>query len=216
MRWTRAALKTRALNLRTEKSCGPDASTLASSSRKQVFAGDGDKKARSPGRVRRKPLKPLLRGCRVIFGATAVNTRVHLALPLRTRGCGCTGHPAFPTPSLGGGRFTQSFGRNPRRESSTHVSKPSLRAQRSNPSCNKREVGLLRCARNDGLKDLAWLIENRIGKCIRPYASLLRHAAARRSAPRKNPAACTAGLLSRTLSSLSAPGSPAAAAPRCW
>jgi len=29
MRWTRAVLLTRALNLRTEKSCGPDASTLA-------------------------------------------------------------------------------------------------------------------------------------------------------------------------------------------
>jgi len=47
--------------MRTAKSCGPDASTLASSSRKQVFAGDGDKKARSPGRARRKPLKPLRR-----------------------------------------------------------------------------------------------------------------------------------------------------------
>src|SRR5271169_4987843 len=32
MRWTRAALLTRALCLRTAKSCGPDASTLAPSS----------------------------------------------------------------------------------------------------------------------------------------------------------------------------------------
>src|ERR1700733_8137126 len=32
MRWTRAALLTRALFLRTAKSCGPDAPTLASSS----------------------------------------------------------------------------------------------------------------------------------------------------------------------------------------
>jgi hypothetical protein len=31
--------------MRTAKSCGPDVSTLASSSRKQVFADDGDKKA---------------------------------------------------------------------------------------------------------------------------------------------------------------------------
>jgi hypothetical protein len=31
MRWTRAAPKTRALILRTAKSCGPDAPTLASS-----------------------------------------------------------------------------------------------------------------------------------------------------------------------------------------
>src|SRR5215217_3739553 len=46
---------------RTAKSCGPDASTLASSLRRQT-AGDGDKQARSPGRSRRKPLKPLRAG----------------------------------------------------------------------------------------------------------------------------------------------------------
>ncbi len=57
-RWTRGALKTKALYLRTEKSCGPDASTPASSWREAIPAGDGDNKARSPGRVRRKPLKP--------------------------------------------------------------------------------------------------------------------------------------------------------------
>jgi len=34
MRWTQAALLTRALTLRTAKSCGPDAPTLASSWRK--------------------------------------------------------------------------------------------------------------------------------------------------------------------------------------
>src|ERR1700733_11349983 len=49
---------------RTEKPCGPDAPTLASSSRKAIFAGDGGKKARSPGRARRKPLKPLRGECR--------------------------------------------------------------------------------------------------------------------------------------------------------
>ena len=41
--------------LRTEKSCGPDAPTLASSWREAIFAGDGGKKARSPGRARYKP-----------------------------------------------------------------------------------------------------------------------------------------------------------------
>ena len=46
---------------RTEKSCGPDASTLASSLQASRLASDGDKKARSPGRSRRKPLKPLRR-----------------------------------------------------------------------------------------------------------------------------------------------------------
>ena len=39
MRWTRAALKTKAPTLRTEKSCGPDASTLASSSWEASFSG---------------------------------------------------------------------------------------------------------------------------------------------------------------------------------
>src|SRR6202007_2544237 len=39
---------------------------------------DGGKKARSPGRSRRKPLKPLRRECRVFSGVTAVtNARVY-------------------------------------------------------------------------------------------------------------------------------------------
>ena len=37
-----------------------------------------------------------------VSGELAVNTRVHSNHHFRTRGCGCTGHPAFPTPSLGG------------------------------------------------------------------------------------------------------------------
>ena len=55
MRWPQAALLTRALCMRTAKSCGPDASTPASSLRDAIFASDGDKKARSPGRARHKP-----------------------------------------------------------------------------------------------------------------------------------------------------------------
>ena len=56
---------------RTAKSCGPDAPTLASSLRSRVgptglrqdiSANDGDKQAWSPGRARRKPLKPLRAG----------------------------------------------------------------------------------------------------------------------------------------------------------
>jgi len=53
-------------DLRTAKSCGPDASTPASSFAELTPRGDGDKKARSPGRARRKPLKPLRRECRVM------------------------------------------------------------------------------------------------------------------------------------------------------
>src|SRR5579864_5948174 len=62
MRWTRAAPKTTALAARTAKSCGPDAPTLASSlGGVTPHGGDGGKKARSPGRARYKPLKPLRR-----------------------------------------------------------------------------------------------------------------------------------------------------------
>jgi hypothetical protein len=55
---------------RTAKSCGPDASTPASSLR--ATASDGDKKARSPGRARNKPLKPLRAGMPGNPGATVV------------------------------------------------------------------------------------------------------------------------------------------------
>ena len=51
--------------LRTEKSCGPDAPTLASSLAEAISQGDGGKKARSPGRARYKLLKPLRREGRV-------------------------------------------------------------------------------------------------------------------------------------------------------
>jgi hypothetical protein len=49
--------------LRTAKSCGPDAPTLASSVA-VYLRGEGGNKARSPGRARRKPLKPLRGECR--------------------------------------------------------------------------------------------------------------------------------------------------------
>src|SRR5664280_2449566 len=62
--------------MRTVKSCGPDAPTLASSSREAILAGDGGKEARSPGRARRKPLKPLRGECRAISGVTVVTTLV--------------------------------------------------------------------------------------------------------------------------------------------
>jgi hypothetical protein len=58
--------------MRTAKSCGPDAPTLASSSRRSVGPtgrgqnlnplDDGGKTARSPGRARHTPLKPLRAG----------------------------------------------------------------------------------------------------------------------------------------------------------
>jgi hypothetical protein len=61
-------------------------------------ADDGGKKARSPGRARRKPLKPSRAGMPGDSGEPAASTPV---LSCCTGGCGCIGHPAFPTPSRG-------------------------------------------------------------------------------------------------------------------
>jgi len=44
----------------------------------RIVAGDGDKKARSPGRARRNPLKPLARGMPGEPGVTVVTTLVCL------------------------------------------------------------------------------------------------------------------------------------------
>src|SRR5207248_8805535 len=70
-----AGASRRTMLLRTAKSCGPDASTPASSFAEAKSArpgadqpysqDDGDKTARSAGRARRKPLKPLRGECRV-------------------------------------------------------------------------------------------------------------------------------------------------------
>jgi len=69
---------------------------------------DGGKQARSPGRARRKPLKPLRAGTSGDSGVLVV-TRVRSTTTKCTRGRGCNGHPAFPTPSLGG-RFINASG----------------------------------------------------------------------------------------------------------
>jgi hypothetical protein len=94
---------------RTAKSCGPDAPMLASSSRscvgptglrQNLSVDDGGKQARSPGRARHKPLKPSRAGMPGDSGVLVV-TRVRSTTTKCTRGRGCIGHPAFPTPSLG-------------------------------------------------------------------------------------------------------------------
>ena len=63
----RGGTQDEARETRTAKSCGPDASTPASSWRRRVprLADDSDKKARSLGRARRKPLKPSRGECRI-------------------------------------------------------------------------------------------------------------------------------------------------------
>jgi hypothetical protein len=59
-------------------------------------------------RARRKPLKPLRAGMSGDSGVLVV-TRVRSTTTKCTRGRGCNGHPAFPTPSLGG-RFINGSG----------------------------------------------------------------------------------------------------------
>src|ERR1700738_4035636 len=70
-------------------------------------ANDGGKKARSPGRARNKPLKPLRAGMPGDPGGPVATTLV-CYLHTCTRGCGCNGHPAFPTPSVFEGRIVQA------------------------------------------------------------------------------------------------------------
>src|SRR5437899_3283644 len=58
------------------------------------------RRIRSPGRARNKPLKPLRAGMPGDLGATCGDYARVLHFTIRTRGCGCIGHPAFPTPSV--------------------------------------------------------------------------------------------------------------------
>jgi len=65
-------------------------------------ADDGDKKARSPGRspgrARRKPLKPLRRECRCVRRTCGWITRVLFCF--RTRGYRCDRRTGVPCPSF--------------------------------------------------------------------------------------------------------------------
>src|ERR1700674_1617313 len=92
---------------RTAKSCGPDAPTLASSSRRQVGPtglrqslnplSDGGKQARSPGRARRKPLKPLRAGMPGDSGVLVV-TRVRSTTIIAHETAGALGIRHSPRP----------------------------------------------------------------------------------------------------------------------
>jgi hypothetical protein len=83
--------------LRTAKSCGPDASMVGVKfSRSKLLGGDGDNKARSPGRVRSKPLKPSRAGMPGDPGATVVtNARVYYT-PRAAAGATGTRHSPRP------------------------------------------------------------------------------------------------------------------------
>src|ERR1700689_5279677 len=83
--------------LRTAKSCGPDAPTLASSSRgAELLGGEGGNKARSPGRARRKPLKPLRAGMPGDPGATVVTNARFFYTTRAAAGASGTRHSPLP------------------------------------------------------------------------------------------------------------------------
>jgi hypothetical protein len=96
---------------RTAKSCGPDAPTLASSlaefcrpnraMTKRYPRDDGGKRARSPGRARHKPLKPLRAGMPGDSGVPVATTRVLSTLHTGLR---VQRAPGIPHALHGGGR----------------------------------------------------------------------------------------------------------------
>src|ERR1700681_3604170 len=107
--------------LRTAKSCGPDAPTLASSSRscvgptglrQDISADDGGKRARSPGRARHKPLKPLRAGMPGDSGVLVV-ARVRSTTIIAHETAGALGIRHSPRPLMfrRAGRSQQKLGR---------------------------------------------------------------------------------------------------------
>jgi hypothetical protein len=111
MRWTRQHWAR--LVACDERSCSGRRSRVVLTPRcwRQVggshSADDGGKQARSPGRARRKPLKPLRGECRVFSGVTVVTCL--RAFYFCTQGCGRIERPAFPAPSVEG-RALPSWG----------------------------------------------------------------------------------------------------------
>jgi hypothetical protein len=102
--------------LRTAKSCGPDAPTLASSSRDGRSAQPGADRPQIPQATVAK--EPGHRGEHEISRKTIacgnagrsgvlVVTRVRSTNTKGTRDRGCSGHPAFPTPSKGAKDFVE-------------------------------------------------------------------------------------------------------------
>src|ERR1035437_1815772 len=80
---------------------------------KAISAGDGDKQARSPGRARRKPLKPLRAGMPGDSGGPVVTDSCALFYFAR-EAAGAAGTPHSPRPP--GRRTVATLGRFPPRE----------------------------------------------------------------------------------------------------
>ncbi len=93
MRWTRQDASTLASSLAEARSAQPG--WTKPSIRRATVAKEPFRRG-----ARRKPLKPLRAGTSGDSGVLVV-ARVRSTTTKCTRGRGCQGHPAFPTPSLG-------------------------------------------------------------------------------------------------------------------
>jgi hypothetical protein len=81
-----------------------------------IMACDGDKKARSPGRARRKPLKPLRREGRAYPAACGDYARMFFYFYIR--GCGCVWRARLSLRPLWAKEFVQLGQIMPRERSS--------------------------------------------------------------------------------------------------
>jgi hypothetical protein len=130
--------------------------------------GDGDNKARSPGRARNKPLKPLRAGMPGDPGVSVVtNARVYYT----TRAAAGARAPGIPH-ALIGRKFQHNSGASRREKAKAclKISTPSsFRGDAKHRTRNLEipglvlthhpgmtESGLLRCARNDGAMNLGY------------------------------------------------------------
>jgi hypothetical protein len=141
------------------------------------FADDGGKKARSPRRARNKPYNHRAgnAGC---SGVPVVTNSC--AFYLCTRGRGCSGHPAFPAPSV----FSRDMSCKPRAHrvarmrSCVHLGCHCERSEAIHSFFMRRD-GLLRFARNDGIgclkiESARRLRRNGVERCVvaaSPYSA---------------------------------------------
>ena len=115
MRWTQAAHETkRAARGRRSRVVLTSRRRCQAPGKLTLLRGDGDKKARSPGRARRKPLKPFAQGMPGRSGEPVVTMLVCFIYFAR-EATGALTHPAFPAPSVIEG-FMQQPGRIAPRE----------------------------------------------------------------------------------------------------
>jgi hypothetical protein len=90
------------------------------------------------------------------------------ALPLRTRGCGCTGHPAFPTPSSRAKVFAKTRARSAPRERERMFNRHCERSEAIHRAASKK-AGLLRGACHRArIRATRWLAMT-IGKTGAPH-----------------------------------------------